>query len=216
MSALRIRYQTVEFDEIDIHVRSLRDRQQYLDVDGVAEELGICSGTWALFGVIWPSSEVLAHLMMTYSAAGKQILEVGCGLGLSSLVLNHRKMDITATDYHPEAADFLRQNVELNKGEKIPFVRTGWEDPESELGMFDLVIGSDLLYQGDHVELLAEFIDAHTKPKCEVIVVDPGRSYHARFSKKMTALGYTHSQSKPLDVDYLKEPFRGQILHYIR
>jgi len=216
MSALRIRYQTLEFDGVDIHVRTLRDKQQYLDVDGVAEGLGISSATWSLFGVVWPSSEVLAHLMFTYNVAGKQILEVGCGIGLSSLVLNHRQMDITATDYHPEVGGFLLQNVQLNKGKKIPFVRAGWKDEESGLGMFDLVIGSDLLYEGDHVELLAGFIDAHTKPTGEVIVVDPGRSYHARFSKKMVSLGYTHSQSKPANVDYLDQPFRGQILRYSR
>jgi len=216
MSSLRIRYQTLEFDDVDIHVRTLRDKQQYLDVDGIAEKLGIFSGTWSLFGVVWPSSEVLAHLMLSYDIAGKKILEVGCGIGLSSLMLNHRLADITATDYHPEVGGFLLKNVELNKGKKIPFVRTGWGDEPSELGKFDLVIGSDLLYEGDQVELLAGFINAHAKPQSEVILVDPGRGYHGRFSKKMVTLGYSHRYSKPSNVDYLAQPFRGQILHYNR
>ena len=37
----------------------------------------------------------------------KRILEVGCGIGLSSLILNRLNADITATDYHPEAEKFL-------------------------------------------------------------------------------------------------------------
>jgi len=216
MSPLRIRYQTLEFDNTDIHVRTLRDKQQYFDVDGIAEKLGISSATWPLFGVVWPSSEVLAHLMFTYDIAGKQILEVGCGIGLSSLVLNHRLADITATDYHPEVGNFLSENVQLNKGKKIPYVRTEWGDENSGLGKFDLVIGSDLLYEGDHVELLSNFINDHAKPQCEVILVDPGRSYHGRFSKKMVALGYSHRHSKPENADYLEQPFRGQILQYNR
>lgn len=216
MSSLRFRYQTIEFGDIDIHVRTLRDNQQYLDVDGVAEKLGISSATWPLFGVIWDSSEVLAHFMVTHDFKGKRILEVGCGIALASLFLNDRQADITATDYHPEAEYFLLENVKLNKGKEIPFVRTGWGDGDSGLGEFDLVIGSDVLYESGHVELLAGFIDQHAKPQCEVILVDPGRGHHARFSKKMVSLGYSHSQSKPANSTYLAQPFRGQILSYKR
>jgi len=216
MSSLRLRYQTIEFGDTDIHVRTLRDKQQYADVGGVATKLGISSATWPLFGVIWGSGEVLAHHMFDYEVEGKRILEVGCGIGLASLVLNHRMADITATDYHPEAGQFLVENVKLNKGEEIPFVRTGWGDEDSGLGEFDLIIGSDLLYERDHVELLSGFIDQHARPHCDVVIVDPGRGQRSRFSKKMVTLGYTHSHSEPEDVGYLTEPFRGQILHYHR
>jgi predicted nicotinamide N-methyase len=216
MSALRVRYQTIEFGDVDIHVRTLRDKQEYLDADDVAKDLGISSATWALFGVVWDSSEVLAHFMVDYEIAGKRILEVGCGIALTSLMLNQRHADITATDYHPEAGCFLEENVELNHGRDIPFIRTGWGDKGSGLGEFDLIIGSDLLYQGDHVDLLSAFIDQHARAHCQVILVDPGRGYHGRFSKKMVTLGYTHSMSKPVHVDYLAEPFRGQILSYQR
>lgn len=96
------------------------------------------------------------------------------------------------------------------------FIRTGSGDGKNALGEFDLIIGSDLLYEGDHVELLSDFINQHAKPHCEVIIVDPGRSYHTRFSKKMITLGYTHSQSKSENTGYLTQPFRGQILCYER
>ena len=42
--------------------------------------------------------------------------------------------------------------------------------------------------------------------------VDLGRGYHARFSQKMITLGYSHSQSKPVNADYLTQTFKGQIL----
>jgi predicted nicotinamide N-methyase len=214
MSPLRLRYQTIEFDSVDIHIRTLRDRQQFLDNDGIAEKLGISSAAWPLFGIVWDSGEVLAHFMFDYAIEGKRILEVGCGIALTSLLLNHRHADITATDHHPEAQGFLEENVRLNKGDEIPFVRTGWNDANSGLGEFDLIIGSDLLYEREHIELLAGFIDQHAKPVCEVIIVDPGRGNHAGFSKKMVSLGYVHSQSRPVNVDYLAQPFKGQILRY--
>ena len=215
MSILRVRYQTIEFDEVDIHVRTLRDSLQYLDVDGVAEKLGISSATWPLFGVVWDSSIVLAHFIFKFEIMGKRILEVGCGIALSSLLLNHRLADITATDYNPATEHFLLENTKLNSGKLIPFVRTGWGDEDSNLGKFDLIIGSDLLYESDHAELLSDFIDQHANPLCEVIIVDPGRGNHAKFSKKMVRLGYSHSQSGA-EADFLTNPFRGQILRYNR
>ncbi|SMC38050.1 Predicted nicotinamide N-methyase [Desulfocicer vacuolatum DSM 3385] len=216
MSSLRICYQTIEFDEVDIHVRTLRDNQQYRDDDGIAEKLGISSATWPLFGVVWDSGLVLSHFLFDFNIAGKRILEVGCGIGLASLLLNHRCADITATDYHPEAENFLLENIKLNQGKNIPFVRTGWEDEKSDLGQFDLIIGSDLLYERDHAQILSLFINQHAKNNCEVIIVDPGRGNHAKFSKKMVKLGYSHTQTKPGATEYLVQPFRGRILRYRR
>jgi len=217
MTSIRVRYQTMEFGTTDIHVRTLRDNQEFSDDDLIAEKLGISSATWPLFGIVWPSGEILAHLMFDYKISGKRILEVGCGIALSSLVLNHRHADITATDYHPEAGAFLQKNTDLNKDAVIPFIRTGWEDEDCGLGEFDLIIGSDLLYERGHSEMLSGFIDFHAKPQCEVIIVDPGRAHHARFSKQMVSLGYSHSQSRAENIGYLAKPFpRGQILRYQR
>lgn len=217
MSTLRVRYQTIEVGDVDIHVRTLRDIQQFQDDNGEAKRMGISSASWPMFGVIWPSSKILAHLMIDFDVEGKGVLEVGCGIGLSSLVLNHRKADITATDYHPVAGVFLEKNVILNKGEKIPFYCVDWACDETVLGDFDLVIGSDLLYEYDHAKLLSDFIQKHSKSACEVIIVDPGRGHHARFTKKMISLGYSHSQCRPKHTEkYLKKPFKGQVLHYAR
>jgi 2-polyprenyl-3-methyl-5-hydroxy-6-metoxy-1,4-benzoquinol methylase len=216
MTPIRVRYQTIEFENVDIHVRSLRDKQQFSDLLGEAEALGISSAQWSLFGVVWESSEVLAHEMENFDIEGKRILEVGCGLALSSLLLNSRHADITATDYHPEAGNFLAENVRMNNGDKIPFLRTSWADLDDGLGRFDVVIGADLLYEREHIELLSEFINRHANPQCEVIIVDAGRGHHAPFSKKMITLGYSHSQRKPENIEHLSKLSKGQILRYLR
>ena len=216
MSSLRLSYQTLEFGDSDIHLRTLRDRQQYSDPELRAEKLGISSATWPLFGVVWPSSLVLAEIMMDYDIDGMRILEVGCGIGLASLVLNERLADITATDYHPEVEGFLQKNVELNNGRIIPFVRTGWGDAVSNLGEFDLIIGSDLLYERDHAGLLSEFIDQHSKPGCEVIIIDPARGHSGKFNKMMAVNGYDCTQKKVVDNECVSEAYRGNILHYVR
>ena len=109
--------------------------------------IGISSATWSLFGVIWPSSEVLAHFIYNYNTENKKILEIGCGLGLSSLILNHLQADITATDYHPEVEKYLLENTKLNHDTKIPFVRTSWEDQENKVGMPLQGQGENILFE---------------------------------------------------------------------
>lgn len=217
MSTLRFKYQTLEFDNLDIHFKTLRDKQEFEDKNDIALNLGISEATWALFGVIWPSSEVLAHTMDEYKTQGKRILEVGCGIGLTSLMLNSKDQDITATDYHPEVDKFLKDNTKLNNDKEIPYIRTGWTDESDALGSFDLIVGSDLLYERDHIELLSSFIDNHANKKCEVIIVDPGRGNSNKFTQRMVELGYEHSYTKPDNTDeYLDETFKGRILKYTK
>lgn len=216
MTSLRLRYQTIEFDQTDIHLCTLRNLQEYYDPNGVAENLGISSANWPLFGVIWPSSLVLAHYLWDYNTASKRILEVGCGMALSSLMLNKQCADITATDYHPETEKFLRRNTQLNKGQPIVFERINWAASLSNLGLFDLIIGSDLLYEEEHIDLLTNFINAHAKPECEVILVDPGRGRKNKISDRMRALGYHSTHIKPVHTDYLEQQFKGHILKFQR
>ncbi|TDR23286.1 lysine methyltransferase [Marinicella litoralis] len=216
MPNFRIKFQTLEFSHIDIHFKTLRSNQEFADPEGVAASLGISSAQWPLFGVVWESSQVLAHLMDDLDTGKKRILEVGCGIGLSSLLLNARGAAITATDYHPEVGEFLIGNAALNEGRKIPYLRTSWDNQNTGLGQFDLIIGSDLLYEKEHVELLSQFIHRHAKLQCEVILVDPGRGFHAKFSKAMILLGYSHKQSHVKAENYLSENYSGQILRYAK
>lgn len=216
MTNPRLSYQTVEFGKMDIHLCTLRNKQEFHDPAGIAEKLGICSASWPMFGVIWPSSLVLAHYMFDYGTGSKRILEVGCGMALSSLLLNKQCDDITATDYHPEAQNFLQRNTLLNEDKAIAFEQVDWADKSDNLGRFDLIIGSDLLYEDNHIELLANFIEAHSNPACEVIIVDPGRGRKNKLSARMTGYGFTSSQQKPVNIDYLDEEFKGHILKFER
>lgn len=213
---LRVRYQTIEIGKTDIHLCTLRDKQQFDDPEGTAEELGISSSLWPLFGVVWPSSVVLAHHMLDYQTSGKRILEVGCGMALSSLLLNKHNADITASDYHPEVDLFLQRNAKLNGDRAIAFERADWAGGEDSLGLFDVIIGSDLLYEDVHIEQLANFMNNHAQPDCEIILVDPDRGRKAKLGLRMEALGFSSSHTRPAHTDYLDKPFKGHILKYSR
>lgn len=204
-----------------LHIRSLLDRQQFHDPLGVAAALGISSATWPLFGLLWPSSLLLAAKLAARPVqAGERILEIGCGLGLASLVGHRRGADITASDNHPLAARFLRVNTRLNTMSPLPYCHGHWSalpDAAAPLGEsqvsghFDLLIGSDLLYERDEPAGLARFIHRHATPRAEVWIVDPNRGNRRPFHRQMAADGFD------LQEEHLTQPtYRGRLLTYRR
>lgn len=197
-------------------IRTLRDRRQFSDPEGCAERVGISSAAWPLFGVVWPSGLALAQEMSQFPIEGKSILEVGCGIGLPSLVLQQRGANITATDHHPLAEEFLRHNTDLNGLAPIHFFKTAWMEPNLELGRFDLIIGSDLLYERDQPASLAGFLADHANPTCQILLVDPGRSQCSQFSIQMASQGYARTEWR-LRLPERNTPFfPGRLFSFVR
>lgn len=208
--------ETIIVSNIDYLIHSLKDRQQFYDHEQRAEGLGISSATWPLFGVVWPSSRILAATVCLLELDGKRVLEIGCGLGLSSIVLHKMGVDITASDYHPLAKEFLDENVLRNKLLPIKFQTGNWEVENPLLGEFDLIIGSDVLYEPAHAEIVSQFIDCHSSDNVKVVIVDPNRGNRANFTKKMIALGYAHHFERFNEQGHDDVSCKGRILHYRR
>lgn len=190
LEGVRFKYQTLEMGGEDFHLRSLRDLQQCPQHIDDVESLGVSSATWPLFGVLWQAEELLSHLMVTENTSGKRVLELGCGLALASLVLKRRGMDVTATDLNPYADGFLSFNASLNEIEAVDFGQASWAAAQSPLGRFDLLLGSDLLYDHHNLVPLVSFIDGHLQPDGEVLIVDPGRGLTNKFTRQMKGLGF--------------------------
>lgn len=136
--------------------------------------------------------------MSRFPVEGKRVLEVGCGIALSSLVLQRRGADITASDHHPLAEEFLRYNAALNELPPVCFRLAAWSAPDPALGHFDLILGADILYEPDHSALLAGFIERHARPECEVVIADPGRRQWSGFAALMARQGFRIHREEPL------------------
>ncbi len=209
-----------------MQIQSLLDKQQFSDPLGVAQRLGISSATWPLFGVLWPSGAHLAARMATHVLQpGQRILEVGCGLGLASLVGHRRGADITASDRHPLAQQFLAANLLLNGLPPMKYRVGEWDSsagqaasaPAARAQCFELIIGSDVLYDRNASQALAGFIGRHAMPSCEVWIVDPERGNRPGFSRRLEDLGFVTSQTR-LDCAATAdaEAYKGRMLTYRR
>jgi predicted nicotinamide N-methyase len=200
----------------DLRIRALSDSSQYADVQGHADRAGISSAQWGHFGQIWPSGVVLAEAMCRHPVDGKRILELGCGLALSSLVLARRDADITSSDHHPLAEQFLAYNAGLN-GLKMPVYRDlPWSAHAGELGTFDLIIGSDILYERGHSATLAGLLGRLASSRSEILISDPGRGNSGRMTTALVAQGYRASEDRRAFQDDELPPFRGRMLRYTR
>jgi predicted nicotinamide N-methyase len=200
----------------DLQIRSLLDKQQFYDPQGLALDAGISSATWPLFGLVWPSAQKLADLMQTWELRGKRVLELGCGLGLASLVVHRREGNITASDCHPLTEIFLNTNVLLNNLPPLHYETGNWGRVNKGLGAFDLLIASDVLYERNHPAQLSGFIQEHAAQGAEVLIVDPNRGNRSAFHKDMANMGFGVSEiimNEPLQD---LSAYRGRLLHYKR
>src|SRR5690606_8199461 len=171
-------------------LRVLSDLQQFYDPDGHSAQLGISCAQWSLFGQLWPGGELLARVMSEFDIEGKRFLEIGCGIGAASLVLQNRGARVVATDMHPQAEPFLAYNAALNGLPAIPYRQLDWAVPLPTLGRFDVLIASDVMYERDHARLLAGVIQRHARPSSEVVLVDSGRGGRGLFTRLLEEQGF--------------------------
>ena len=216
----------------DLLIRSLLDHNQFHDPLDEALNLGISSATWPLFGLLWPSGAHLAERMAQHPVSNERILEIGCGLALASLVAHRRGANVTASDCHPLSHEFLDHNTSLNglspmayrhglwgtaasRQDGLPAL-TGAQDPGVH-GLFDLIMGSDILYERDDEGTLALFINAHAAPRAEIWIVDPNRGNRPAFHKHMAKAGFAmHEALLTQPAQGGLDAYKGRMLTYTR
>ncbi|MEZ4323522.1 MAG: methyltransferase domain-containing protein [Myxococcota bacterium] len=142
-----------------------------------------------MFGVIWPSARVATRYVARADLAGKRVLEIGCGLGLPSLLAAVRGARVRATDNHPDAGPFLAANARRN-GVELEFapldVRTCPPDRT-----WDLVLATDVLFAVDMPAAIARAFEHHLAPDGVGLLVDPGRAWSDRVVEEAEARGLT-------------------------
>ena len=128
---------------------------------------------------LWPSSLALAGALAGRALRGARTLELGCGLGLPSIAAAIAGGRVLATDWSEQAVAMTATNAERNDVQLETLV-CSWTEPQPllEQAPWDLVIGSDLLYEQRNVETLLDLLPRLGK---DVLIADPGRVPAERF-----------------------------------
>ncbi len=143
------------------------------------------------FGILWPAAEGLAQFLSNNPALikGKNILELGSGLGFPSLVASHLGGKVLTTDYHPDAEEYFLRNCRHSQV-VAEYQRLNWRESREDIGQFDIVMGSDVLYESKHPSEVVEGLVRFVKPGGKILLSDPGRAYLQTFVKSMHEQGY--------------------------
>lgn len=100
----------------------------------------------------WPSALVLSkYIAKEFSherLKGCRALVIGSGVGLEGLALAKLGVNVTFLDHIPEALKLVSHNCLLNGIESFQKICCCWKDSKNvqNIGKYDLVIGSDVLY----------------------------------------------------------------------
>ena len=125
---------------------------------------------------LWPAATALAEALP--DVRGLRLVELGCGLGVTSLVAAAKGADVTATDWAHDAIELLRENATRN-GLRLRAEVRDWREPWDET--FDLVLAADVLYEHRNVEPL---LDRVRELAPEALVGLAGRPYEAEFLRR--------------------------------
>lgn len=154
---------------------------------------------------LWPSAVALTRWVLDRPTAESLILaeradsgtdapgaiELGCGVGLVSLALASRGIEVLATDHEPAALCLAAQNVRANLGRDIATALVDWRSPPP-LPRSPLIVGADLAYEARNAIALSSCIAALAAPRGRIILADPGRRWMDDLLARLEALGFGH------------------------
>jgi predicted nicotinamide N-methyase len=126
---------------------------------------------------LWPAGLALAEALPE-DLAGVRVVELGCGLGVPSLVAAARGAEVTAVDWADDAIELLGDNAARNSL-ALEAVRADWRSFD---GAFDLALAADVLYEARNVEPLVRLLPRLAP---EALVALAGRPYEDEFLQRV-------------------------------
>jgi predicted nicotinamide N-methyase len=166
---------------------------------------------------LWPSARVLADVLAEAPLEGLRVVELGCGLGLPSIVALARGATVLATDWYDDALAFARENAMRALGQTLETMAVDWRDPPDrllQLAPFDLVVAADVLYEERNAAALGELLPYLTAPGSEVVIADPRRPHAALLWPILEKEGWTHSKEDVTLDAHIDEA--GPVIHLHR
>jgi predicted nicotinamide N-methyase len=168
-----LREENVRVGEVELSLFRPSSPEALLDEEAFAHDEFL--PYWA---ELWPAASALAAALPA-TLRNARVVELGCGLGVPSLVAACRGADVVATDWAADAIDLLRGNAERN-GVQLEARVWDWREPWSE--QFDLALAADVLYEQRNVEPV---IASLRRLAPEALIGLAGRPYEGEFLKSV-------------------------------
>ncbi|MDQ7031927.1 MAG: methyltransferase domain-containing protein [Desulfonauticus sp.] len=127
---------------------------------------------------VWPAAKLLAELIVVNPARFQRKigLELGCGLGLVSMVAAEAGAKLLAIDLEKEALSFARVNSQSNMVSNICFANMDWNRPALKAKSVDFILASDVLYERRFFAPIVNFCYQVLKPCGFIWLSNPERN----------------------------------------
>ena len=204
--ALNRRFRTSMHEAIvDDHVYSILKPANSDDL--IREEDFVKDERLPYWADVWPSSIVLAGKLLELEGDGRSALELGCGVGLSTLAATSAGFDVLATDYYQDALDVTRANVFRNLDVTARTRLVDWRHVPKDLGTFDLVFASDVLYEKEYALLLPIILCRVLAAQGVALIADPGRVAAPMFVEACEAhrLVICEKETRPFEAGEIRQ-----------
>jgi predicted nicotinamide N-methyase len=162
---------------------------------------------------LWDSAAgMAAKLARTPIEKKFRVLDLGCGMGLAGAAAAGRGADVLMADLETPALLFARLNT-LPFAERVRIRKLDWRT--DRLGeRFDLILGSDILYERTQWEYLNKFWLAHLAHGGRIWLGEPGRQTGDLFIPWIKERGWNfadekeqiESRAKPIRIFELTRP----------
>jgi predicted nicotinamide N-methyase len=206
VGALTRRFRTsIEDATVDEHTFSILRPANSDDL--IREEDFVKDERLPYWADVWPSSIALAGKLLELEGRGKTALELGCGVGLSTLAATSAGFDVLSTDYYEDALDVTRANVFRNLGMLARTRLVDWRYLPQDLGTFDLVFASDVLYENEYAELLPVLLQRLLAASGIALIADPGRVAAPVFIEACArhGLAIREKETRPFEAGEIKQ-----------
>ena len=185
--------ETLRVGDVELTLERPSEPEALLDEEAFADDEFM--PYWA---ELWPAGLALAEALHD-DLAGVRVVELGCGLGVPSLVASARGAKVTAVDWAADAIALLRENAARN-GLELEAVRADWR---SFNGAFDLALAADVLYEARNVDPLVELV-LRLAPRALVGLA--GRPCEREFLERVGKLARVREHGKVARIE-LEHPF---------
>jgi predicted nicotinamide N-methyase len=141
---------------------------------------------------VWHSALALGEFLQEHPelVAGRDVHEIGCGLGVPGITAARLGARITFSDYEEHALLAARLNfLENFPGGTAEFLSLDFRKPPARC--WPVILASDVIYERRFTEPLAVFLDSVTAPGGTIVLAEPDREIAAAFFEKMSANGYS-------------------------
>lgn len=143
---------------------------------------------WAL---IWIGSRAIAsRLLESTLAADAEVLDLGCGLGLSGIAAARAGGRVTFVDHIEEPLEFVRASLAHNTLEAVAVARLDFTT-ESLGKRFDLILAADIVYDPADYRPLVEFLDSHLQTSGAILLTESLRADACEVIELLKARGMT-------------------------